>query len=203
MKRLVMALLVLVLMGGSVAAAEDNYAVETMLQRCELALAVLTRDGTYEQRTDAGNCLGFLAGVSRSMTSYAWLDFDVCRFLSAFRASGADLATACAWVEDTARYGRVEKDSRDRVVAFREKGDEPGRPGLVNAGIYLFSQAALTRLSQGEARSLERDFLQHQTRGMLLAYATQGAFVDIGTPESLARAASVMARPDSASGTEE
>ena len=72
MKRLAMALLALVL-GGSAAAAKDNYAVETMLQRCELALAVLTRDGTYEQRADAGNCLGFLAGVSRSMTSYAWL----------------------------------------------------------------------------------------------------------------------------------
>ena len=77
MKRLVMALLVLVLMGGSAAAAEDNYAVETMLQRCELALAVLTRDGTYEQRTDAGNCLGFLAGVGRTMTSYERLaDFS-------------------------------------------------------------------------------------------------------------------------------
>ena len=63
-------------------------------------------------------------------------------------------------------------------------------------GAYLFSQAALSRLAAVAGPSLERDFLQTQPAGTIQGYCARDArFFDIGTPESLARAASAL--PDS------
>ncbi len=97
-----------------------------------------------------------------------------------------------AEVPDTLRYGRVEADSQNRIVAFREKGISG--PGKVNAGIYLLHRSLIESLPSGESLSLERDlFSKWLAAGMLFAHpATVKRFIDIGTPESYQEAQSLF-----------
>jgi D-glycero-D-manno-heptose 1,7-bisphosphate phosphatase len=88
-------------------------------------------------------------------------------------------------VDDTARYSVAETDG-DRVVAFRERR-APGRPGVINAGIYLFDRRVLGAISC--ACSLEHDVIPRLAReGTLRGTPARGYFIDIGVPEDFARA---------------
>ena len=121
------------------------------------------------------------------MNGDTWLDIDLCDFLSHIEAARAEIGIACVEVEDAARYGRIAVID-GLVTAFVEKiATHPG-PGLVNGGVYAFSQSALDRLSSMDGSSLERDFLQRMPCPRMAAYRVSGSFVDIGTPESLAQA---------------
>ena len=122
------------------------------------------------------------------MNGDTWLDLDYAGFVAAYRRAGAEIAVACVRVDDTSRYGRVEIDADDRILRFDEKCDPPGRSGLVNGGVYLMSRAALVA---GDGPSLERDVLPAFPPGSLVSYLTKGRFLDIGTPESLAAAATL------------
>ena len=88
-------------------------------------------------------------------------------------------------LEDASRYGVVETDG-ELVRAFRERA-EPGAPGTINAGIYLFDRRVLEQVAP--VCSLERDVLPGlAARGALRGTLADGYFVDIGVPEDLARA---------------
>jgi D-glycero-alpha-D-manno-heptose 1-phosphate guanylyltransferase len=87
---------------------------------------------------------------------------------------------------DTARYGRVKTDFDGHITRFEEKGESSG-PGLINAGIYLIQRAMLKRIPE-RAVSLERDVFPSLIGGSFYAYQTHGPFLDIGTPESYAKA---------------
>ncbi|WP_448191812.1 nucleotidyltransferase family protein [Azospirillum sp. sgz301742] len=129
-------------------------------------------------------------GAVLVMNGDTFLDADLRAFVAAHRLSGAEASVLCVEVEDAARYGRVDIDAAGRVVRFAEKS--PGR-GTVNAGVYLFSAAFLDRLAASDAVSLERDVLERLPPGTLHAVVVHGRFIDIGTPDSLARAPAVIA----------
>lgn len=88
-------------------------------------------------------------------------------------------------VADASRYGVVEA-SGDRVTAFRER-PEPGRPGLINGGVYRLDRRIVDRTAA--VCSLERDVLPGLAReGLLRGAESDGWFIDIGIPSDLARA---------------
>jgi D-glycero-alpha-D-manno-heptose 1-phosphate guanylyltransferase len=90
-------------------------------------------------------------------------------------------------VPDAARFGTVEVDEQERVRSFREKRGTP-EPGWINAGVYILARRLVASLPEGQAVSLEQEaFPQWLTDG-LGGYRRQAAFLDIGTPESLAQA---------------
>lgn len=125
------------------------------------------------------------------MNGDTWLDIDLGDFLAAVATARAEIGIACVEVEDAARYGRVAVID-GLVTAFVEKiATHPG-PGLVNGGVYAFSQSALDRLASMDGSSLERDFLQRMPFPRMAAYRVSGSFVDIGTPESLAQADALL-----------
>ncbi len=121
-------------------------------------------------------------------------DADLAGFVAGHRAAGAAASLLCVEVEDAARYGRIERDQRGFVTDFFEKDPTQCGPGLISAGVYLFSAALLDQLARLPGPSLERDVFPRLPPGTLRAEAVPGAFIDIGTPESLA-AASANARP--------
>ena len=90
-------------------------------------------------------------------------------------------------VDDASRYGRVEVDHGNRLVRFCEK--QPGR-GLVNAGVYFFRRRLCERFPTRRPLSMELDvFPELLTAGANMAVARcEASFIDIGTPESVARA---------------
>jgi NDP-sugar pyrophosphorylase family protein len=118
---------------------------------------------------------------------------DLANFLSSHNDSGAGVSVLCIRMEDPARYGRVDIDSRNRIVRFEEKS-AGASPGWVNAGAYLFSRSALDSMTKIERGSLERDFLERMPPGSIHACRASGSFLDVGTPESLAQAADFLDR---------
>lgn len=124
------------------------------------------------------------------------VDADLCQFLEHHRAARTVGSILCAQVEDAGRYGRVEIDRAGRIRGFIEK--DPTFPGsaLVNAGIYLLSASLLDEIASREAVSLERDVFERLPPGSLSAFTGPFRFIDIGTPESLARADGVFSAID-------
>jgi len=95
-------------------------------------------------------------------------------------------------VPDTRRYGSLDVDDQGMLRGFREK--QPGA-GLISCGIYLFRQELLATIPEGQALSIEAEFIPPAlTRGARIgivhAARSKGppAFIDIGTPETVHQA---------------
>ncbi len=94
-------------------------------------------------------------------------------------------AVALRHVPDAGRYGRILLDG-NRINGFSEKS--MGGPGLINGGIYCLRISALNSLPLPPC-SLEKDlFPSLATNRQLLGKPCDGYFMDIGLPETLARA---------------
>jgi NDP-sugar pyrophosphorylase family protein len=89
-------------------------------------------------------------------------------------------------MDDIGDYGSVDVDESGRVQRFREKRAER-RPGLVNAGVYLFEPAVLDYIPHGVAYSVETELMPALLAAdrPLYGHRFRGEFVDIGTPERL------------------
>jgi D-glycero-alpha-D-manno-heptose 1-phosphate guanylyltransferase len=110
------------------------------------------------------------------------------------KKSRADGSLVLAQVADTSRFGKVETASNHRLLRFVEK-QEAGGPGAINAGIYLLDRALVEEIPEGRAVSIEREMFPNWLRERkMLGFACDGAFLDIGTPESYQAAEEFFAR---------
>jgi NDP-sugar pyrophosphorylase family protein len=122
--------------------------------------------------------------------SFVEIDFNL---LFRFHKEHGGLVTlATMRVPNAGRYGTVQVDRGGRVSGFAEK---TGRdfPGVVNAGVYVFSRAVLDHIPEGAA-SLERDVFPRLIEHGVYALEQHGMFIDIGTPEDYARAQAISDR---------
>ncbi len=117
------------------------------------------------------------------------LSFDVGEFVDFFETAGTpSLAAYDVGSRERAKsYGLVQLDG-DRVIDFQEKPDDP-ESTLVSIACYAFPAGTLpkldTYLSDGNNPDEPGWFLQWlQTRGPVRAFTFDGAWFDIGTPES-------------------
>ena len=116
----------------------------------------------------------------------SWFDINLLDLAKRLAQAPAALGViALRQLPDTARCGTVSL-SGDRIVAFDAR-PVAGEPGLVNGGIYALRRAVLDRL--GPQASLEAEtFPELAAAGHLLGIVFDRYFVDIRTPEDLARA---------------
>ncbi|QDO96333.1 nucleotidyl transferase [Ferrovibrio terrae] len=121
-----------------------------------------------------------------------WLGFDLPRLAASFDPQVMAGTLVYVEVDDAGRYGRLDINHEERITAFLEKDATHHGGGMVNGGVYLLSDQLLDQLSAGTAISLERDFLEKLPPRTLHAFRASGPFIDIGTPESLAIAGSVV-----------
>jgi D-glycero-alpha-D-manno-heptose 1-phosphate guanylyltransferase len=113
------------------------------------------------------------------------LNADTYLDASAYRAAADAAAPAIVVtaVDDCARYGSIQLDGRQRVVALVEKGKLG--PGLISAGVYGLHTRSLNAFPVA-ALSMEKDILPSLiAQGSLSAQIYEGPFLDIGTPDSL------------------
>ena len=117
------------------------------------------------------------------------LSFDVGEFVDFFEEAGTPCLAAydVGSKERAKSYGLVQLDG-DRVTQFEEKPDDP-QSTLVSIACYAFPAGTLpefdTYLSDGNNPDEPGWFLQWlQTRGPVYAFTFDGAWFDIGTPES-------------------
>ncbi len=117
------------------------------------------------------------------------LSFDVGEFVDFFEDAGTPCLVAydVGSKERAKSYGLVQLDG-DRVTDFQEKPDDP-QSTLVSIACYAFPADTLpefdTYLADGNNPDEPGWFLQWlQTRGTVHAFTFDGAWFDIGTPES-------------------
>jgi len=129
------------------------------------------------------------------MNGDTFVDADLGAFVGAHYQSRGDASILATTVPSMARYGRLDFDTTGMIRRFAEKDPADTGPGPINAGLYLFSAGWLDQLAAGSAESLERDVFAASAPGSFRAIpAGSAAFIDIGTPESLADADAVLAR---------
>ncbi|WP_144901940.1 sugar phosphate nucleotidyltransferase [Halobellus captivus] len=117
------------------------------------------------------------------------LSFDVAEFVDFFKSKGTPCLAAydVGSRERAKSYGLVQLDG-DRVIDFQEKPDDP-QSTLVSIACYAFPRETLpdfeTYLSDGNNPDEPGWFMQWlQARGTVHAFTFDGAWFDIGTPES-------------------
>ena len=117
------------------------------------------------------------------------LSFDLGEFVDFFEDAGTPCLAAydVGSKERASSYGLVQLDS-DRVTDFQEKPDDP-QSTLVSIACYAFPAATLPDfdiyLEDGNNPDEPGWFLQWlQERGAVHAFTFDGAWFDIGTPES-------------------
>ncbi len=118
-----------------------------------------------------------------------------------FRAAAASLRTSPSYegvivlreVEDVGRYGSVVIGADRLVNTFLEKDPTlMGHRGLINAGTYALRRTVLDRIKSLPV-SIESDvFPAMAAEGRLGSVSCDGYFIDIGLPETLETARSVL-----------
>ena len=115
-----------------------------------------------------------------------FLEIDFNEFILSHRKHGSLATMAVVAVENSSRYGTVQVGGDRRILGFLEKKSQ-NAPGIINAGVYVFSNAALALIPQGPV-SLERDVFPLLMEQGFYAIEQRGMFIDIGTPDDYARA---------------
>lgn len=144
------------------------------------------------QPLGTGGALRRALGLSHAETVLAlngdsFVSCDLPVFLAWHRAHGFAASLVLAEVEDVARFGTVRVNDGGAIRAFEEKRGQT-EPGWINGGVYLLSRRLLESLPEGQPVSIEREGFPAWLSSGLGGYQSSGAFLDMGTPESLARA---------------
>lgn len=126
------------------------------------------------------------------MNGDTFFDADLGGFVARHQSSHAGISLLCTEVESIVRYGSLELDASGYVNRFVEKDSASEGPGIISAGMYLFSAASLDDICRRPGASLEHDYLQVLPPGTIRADLVRGRFIDIGTPRSLADAINVI-----------
>lgn len=121
-------------------------------------------------------------------TFAAWNTADLLR---ASTQTGAPITLGLKHLVNPDRYGTVTLEN-SRITSFQEKRPQPA--GLINAGIYLIRPDQIRWPSFGKF-SFERDILEPFCQeGRLAGTIMPGPFIDIGIPEALAEAQTLIPR---------
>lgn len=117
----------------------------------------------------------------------SFCDADLLEFGKLHLERGASATLVLTKMNNTERFGRVRIDAGGAVTGFEEKSNATG-PGWINAGVYLLNHDLLQTIPASGAVSLEREIFPKWIGRGLYGYASNGRFLDIGTPESFAAA---------------
>jgi D-glycero-alpha-D-manno-heptose 1-phosphate guanylyltransferase len=124
------------------------------------------------------------------MNGDTYADIDYGAMLAAHIDSATAMTMAMTRVDDTARYGGVVLNE-GRVAGFTEKG--LAGSGWINAGTYVLSRTFPWPESLPARFSFEQDVLvPFVNRLRPAAFQHTGFFLDIGIPEDLDRAQSLL-----------
>ena len=137
---------------------------------------------------------------------------DYGEFLRVHRESGADVTISVLPVpaEDASRYGILKTNRKGRIVAFREKPEEPEvlerltsgydpkRPYLASMGIYAFRMDVLRELlEESSGDDFGRNIIPAAIDSRLVhAYPYEGYWEDIGTISAFYQANLALTQPN-------
>jgi NDP-sugar pyrophosphorylase family protein len=142
------------------------------------------------QPLGTGGALRRAAALASTSTLLVLNGDTLCRFnltemRNLHRTRRAAVTLWLARASEHHRFGFVEIDSEGKVLAFREKATELVS-GPVSAGVYVVERDAALAIAPNA--SLEVDVFPALVGSDLWAIVGDSAFLDIGTPQSLADA---------------
>jgi D-glycero-alpha-D-manno-heptose 1-phosphate guanylyltransferase len=121
-----------------------------------------------------------------------WVDLDYAEMLAFHRGHRAKVTIAVVEVSDTARYGALEI-ANETIVRFGEK--LLSGPGVISAGNYLLNRDVFDAFTLPMRFSIEKDlFAAHLGDLNPAAFRARGNFIDIGIPDDLVRARTLIER---------
>ena len=123
------------------------------------------------------------------MNGDSFCDVDLADFFADHRARGAPVSMVAVAVDERAGFGAVHFHSDGRMSAF---GERQAGAGWINAGVYLVSRHLIAALPADQPLSLEAEVFPQWIGGGIHAFPWAGRFIDIGTPESYARAEGML-----------
>ncbi len=121
----------------------------------------------------------------------SYVEWNLAATLDLFTRKKASVVMVLQAVPDVARYGSVAIDADRRVTEFVEKGSRTGA-GLINAGIYILRKEIVAAFPAGKAVSLEGGVFPKLLGDKVYGLVTHGVFIDIGVPEDLERAQTLL-----------
>jgi len=150
----------------------------------------------YQEKEVLGTGGGFVYAVNQSQKyPLAWLVTNgdsliftdlqpLFNYLKDDTVEGVILGLAS---DDASRYGSLTYDSDYNLVEFAEK--KVGA-GVINAGVYLLKNTLLKKFPQQKPLSFENDIFPQllAQKCLIKVHIVSAPFLDIGTPESLAKA---------------
>ncbi|MDZ4662408.1 MAG: sugar phosphate nucleotidyltransferase [Pseudomonadota bacterium] len=92
-----------------------------------------------------------------------------------------DAVIGLTFIENTFRYGCVDLDDNELVVAFTEKSHN--KSGWINNGLYRLPAHLLNTLPQGKYSLETNIFPKWCLEGKIKGLKLDGEFIDIGVPE--------------------
>lgn len=120
---------------------------------------------------------------------------DWAAFIQRFnqRPTGCELTMMCFQTDTPVSCGMVRVDQYDVVCAYKEKPQDPWPSAWANAAVFLASNKAIGQMlnMRPDAIDLCKDFLPNQLGHMNVFY-NKDILIDIGTPQSYARAQKTM-----------
>ena len=116
-------------------------------------------------------------------------DLDLDKLIYAHKKSNAAATLVLAKSTTPTRFGAVELDDQNKVVNFVEKPrKQTAGETWVNAGVYVITPSALSKIPKGRRTSLELDvFPKLMHEGTIFGYKHEGYWADVGTPEDYLR----------------
>jgi D-glycero-alpha-D-manno-heptose 1-phosphate guanylyltransferase len=121
----------------------------------------------------------------------SFIKLDVFKIISTHLDKSADITIATKFLSNSDRYGLIEVDNKDRVIAFKEKISN-GKSGLINVGLYVINTNFVSTLFKKyycERCSFEIDILANEySDAIIMSFVTDGYFIDIGVKEDYERA---------------
>jgi D-glycero-alpha-D-manno-heptose 1-phosphate guanylyltransferase len=108
---------------------------------------------------------------------------DVASFLKQHRTHHAAVSLCLRSVPNASRYGTIEREANNRIVAFKEKNGLE-QAGTINGGIYLFNTSIRNILQEITVPfSIEKDFFECSLHKLgIYGFVFSDYFIDIGIP---------------------
>jgi len=116
-----------------------------------------------------------------------FFDIDLNDFYNFHKSKNSKLSMALKKMDFTERYGAVEIDKSNKIMAFHEKTQK--YDVLINGGIYLLNKNFFNSLATQDKFSFEKDFLEkHYKNYEFYGFPFDEYFIDIGIPEDYEKA---------------
>lgn len=116
-----------------------------------------------------------------------FFDIDLERFYKFHKDKKSKISLALKRMENFDRYGVIEVNNNNKIVAFLEKKQRES--GLINGGVYLIDRNFFLSLDLPNKFAFEKDFLEkYYSICNFYGLPFDSYFIDIGIPEDYERA---------------